>query len=144
MLGVTRDEVLKRCADFSGQLSTQCRTLGVGILAFAWALMTSKDSLLLNPATKIVDANRRWHLLGISCLAIGALFADLIQYYAGLKSEVHTLKKFDNAKSEDERRTYDVSFAARIQDSAFFLKLLALGIAAIWLIGLLGSVWFAS
>jgi hypothetical protein len=141
MIGVTRDEVLKRCAEFSGQLSTQCRTVSIGLLAFAWALMTSKDSPLIDQTTRMLDASRRWQLVGISCVAIGALVADLIQYYAGLRVERKVLKKFDDAKSNDDRRTYDVTPARKVQDGAFYTKLIGLGIAVVWLLGLLAWVW---
>lgn len=141
MLGETREEVLKRRAYFSSQLSTQCRTLSLGLLAFTWALMTGKDSPLRDTTTRMVDASNHWQLVGISCLAIGVLCVDAVQYFAGLQVEEQCLKKFKDVKTADERRTYSVTFARRVQDSAFYAKIVGLIIAVVWLLGFLGCAW---
>jgi hypothetical protein len=130
-----RDEVLKRYAEFTGQLSTQCRTLGVGILAFAWALMTSNDSPLKDAATHSLGRAASRNLIGISLLVILVLAADAVQYYVGMRVEEGVLEKME--KNHCDTAMYGRDTRA-VQGVAFHAKLVGLAIAVLWLVIFLG------
>ena len=135
-----RDEVLKRRADFSGQLSTQCRTLSAGILAFAWALMTGNESPLKDAKTHAITHASTWNLVGISSLVILVLAADAVQYYAGFKVEERCLNKMGNG----DQAAYSEDRVLLTQEIAFSAKLIGLGIAVVWLLTFLGWFWWGN
>jgi hypothetical protein len=139
-----REEVVKRFADFSGQLSTQCRTLSIGILALAWGLMTSKDSPLRGHETASplvpspISSVYKWNLIAISALVVLALIVDAAHYVAALGAERRCLVKMGEKGTE---ASYDLgSWAYILQEYAFWAKLSILGIASVWFIGLL-TIW---
>lgn len=131
--GVKRDDALKRRAEFSSQLSTQCRTLTAGLLAFGWALMTGEHSPLRDPHNQVVSSIRIWNLIGISVVAMLVLCFGALQYYAGMRVQERCLKKM----TEDDSAMYDHDFMYTLQNAAFITKLVALMLGLLWLLGLL-------
>jgi len=53
MKGLKLDEVWARKKEASAQVSTQTRTLAVGFVAFAWALLTVHDDPLKSMAAHV-------------------------------------------------------------------------------------------
>jgi hypothetical protein len=129
-----REEVIKRFGDFSGQLSTQVRTLAFGILALSWGLLTSKDS----PFRESLSPRLKWNLVGVGAAVILVLIIDAIHYLAALTVEKQCLVRMG-----DERKAamYDSgSWPYFIQEYAFRIKLIVLGVTAVWLLVVI-AVW---
>jgi hypothetical protein len=130
--GVKRDEVQKRYMEVSGLLSSQCRNLGIGILAFLWALMTKGNSAAPGGAPPSMNLN----ILGVAALTILVLLADAGQYYAALKVEERCLRKFDRPNAPDIAM-YDLDLWYEMQYWFFHTKFVGFGLAVAWLLGYL-------
>ena len=131
---VKREEIIKRRSEFSGQLSTQCRALSAGILAFTWALMTAKDGPVKEPGN-LVGSRATLNLGGIALLVILVLTADAVQYYAALRVENRCLEKMGS----NDSAMYDQDLSYSVQRVAFGAKLVGLAIAVLWLLAFMGS-----
>jgi hypothetical protein len=138
LITVKREEAVKRHIEYTGQLSTQCRALSLGLLAFVWALMTTKEGPLLRGRDVITD-HARWNLIAIALVVILALVFDAAQYFAGLKMQDRCLEKMSQERTEIGG--YDEDGMFRLQDASFWAKLIALGLAVAWLLFYLG-LWF--
>src|SRR2546430_2655418 len=68
-------EILARKKEMSDKISTQVRTLGVGILALTWGLTVSDSAI-----AKDITAKLKMPLLWVGTLAIGVIFLDFLQY----------------------------------------------------------------
>lgn len=123
-------EVRQDLHDVTDQISTQVRTITLGVLAVAW--------LGLSGAGKIEALNLgpTWQLTAIAGLCIVTLFADLVQYGAGYSLVKGTLLAAERAKqSETSYNTSDWRYAVRIR--AFELKQWLAAASALWLVGLI-------
>lgn len=122
------EDVRKRISDVSDKLSTQTRTLGLGILAFSWGTLVGDSSV-----AKSLVSNFKWEFLAIGGLAILALFLDFFQYAAGY---FNAKKLFSEMESRDEETgQYDYeSFTYLLQNICFYMKQAVLVVAAVWLL----------
>ena len=74
----TLQQILERKKDVSGQVSTQTRTLALGMLAISWALLTVHDDPL---RTMALSVSRFW-MLSLAVCAVLVIAFDLLQYVA--------------------------------------------------------------
>ena len=72
------EQIVARLNAVTDKLSTQVRTLSVGILVFAGGLLIGST-----PINKALPEYIQLRVLCIACLAFLALLADLLQYVAG-------------------------------------------------------------
>jgi len=124
-------DILARQKDVSGQLSTQTRTLALGFLAFAWALLTAHDDPL---KTMAANAGRTLPML-LAAVSVLVLVCDWFQYYFGAEAAKATAAVAENAVPQEA--TYDrTSLDYRMQWGLYYLKLalLAVGFAVLLII----------
>jgi hypothetical protein len=131
----TREEVVKAYGEASNQLSTQCRTLSLGILALSWAMLTSKDSPLREGAKSLSPA-LKWNLVGIEAAVILVLAIDAWHYVLAL----HVEDKARTKIGDNPTVMYDKDVWYVLAKRAFWSKLIALGATAIWFVIVL-SIW---
>lgn len=107
----TLKEIADRRKEVSGQVSTQTRTLALGLLAIGWALLTAKDGEPIKlMATR---AGRSPVLTAIFC-ALATIACDLLQYVAATSVAQDALERAE--KSEQKTARYNLnSYTYRFQ-----------------------------
>jgi hypothetical protein len=112
----------------SDRISTQVRTLAVGVLAVVWLFLSgSKDVAALN-----LSAGKR-QLLTVAGLCVLTLLIDAVHYVASYLSSNAVRKAAEKAnKTEAE---YDVNSAMRrVQETCFWAKQITSVLATAWLL----------
>ncbi len=109
------------------RLSTQVRTVALGVLALAWGLLLGdKDP------TKTDVLHLKWHLMGIGGTCVLVLVLDYLQYVAGY-AETHGLLNEVEAEKKDTGQYDKKKLAYRLRSALFVLKQLALAAAIVWM-----------
>jgi hypothetical protein len=124
-----KKDVLERLHFVTDRLSTQVRTLGLGILAVTWGVFIG-DS----PTAKDMSHGLKVPLLLAGAGSILAMLLDFLQYVAGYLDAQTTLRTLEHSDKEDvkfdpHRLTY------RLQSVLFTTKQWSLTIATIMLLG---------
>jgi hypothetical protein len=91
-------DIVKDADAISDKISTQVRTLGLGLLAFTWGALASQVQIARDLA-----AARKWQLLLISLIAILGLFTDLLQYVFAYQLTLTTIRKMDEERKSEGR-----------------------------------------
>jgi hypothetical protein len=86
-------EIYARKKEASGQVSTQTRSLALGMIAISWALLTVHDDPLKTMATHV---NRDW-ILGLAVVSVVVIICDLFQYVATTSMAGEALIRAENA-----------------------------------------------
>lgn len=108
----------------SSALSTQTRTIALGVLALAWLLLSgTEDSLTTKFATHSES------LLYIAGLSVLALLLDYAQYIFSLWETDKALKESLEAKSV-EAAGYDEKNWRRVASNVCFILKISAGVAA--------------
>lgn len=126
-MGWKPEEVWARKKEASAQVSTQTRTLAVGFVAFAWALLTAHDDPLRSMAGHVPS----WLILTLAVLSVLVLILDMFQYVA-----ITSMADAAYHKAEDEGKTEgvlydDKSYAYKAQGFFYHFKFIVLGVAAV-------------
>lgn len=132
------NEIYARKKEASGQVSTQTRSLALGYLAIAWALLTVHD----DPLKSMVAHLNRYMILGLAAISVVVIIADLFQYVAITSMAGVALKKA--AEAPDRKAQYDEdSFAYCSQAFLYHAKFWILGVGGI-LLGIIFILLFVS
>jgi hypothetical protein len=127
---LTLEELGKELDAYSVAISTQVRTINLGILGLSWLMLLGDEKL-----AKVADKLPRPGLLGISLICLLALVSDLGQYLLGREA---VDAAFDEAaKSEKRVAAYDMtSISYRGAFWCYRSKLVLTVLAALALIAL--------
>lgn len=127
-------------ADLTGtstQISSQVRSLVLGVLAFVWLFLSGGKDI---PAS-MVAAMPKEQLVAVAMLAIIALVVDLLQYVLGF---VYSKAVLNSAEASGSSPAFDTSaLLYRARTFAFWSKQAAAVAAVGWLLLLLGKAVFA-
>ena len=115
----------------SAQISTQVRTLMLGVLAFVWLFLSGAKDI----PTTMVAAMPKTCFLAISIIAISSLLADLLQYVAGYFCSKGVLKEAERTGADPSWN--DASLLYRARNWLYSLKLLLALLAVVTLLALL-------
>jgi hypothetical protein len=122
-------DIYARKKEASGQVSTQTRSLALGMLAISWALLTVHDDPLKAMAAHV---NRHW-ILGLAGVSVVVIICDLFQYVAITSMAGEALIRAENAKPQ--AALYDNKlFSYRAQKYLYYGKFLILGFAFVLLL----------
>jgi hypothetical protein len=113
----------------SSSLSTQTRTIALGVLALAWLLLNGTEA---NLAARFSE--HRAQLLWISGLSVLALLLDYLQYIFTLCDADAALKASLKASSADEAGYDENSWQRNCATTCFILKIVAGAGAATWIL----------
>ncbi len=125
MSGLKLEDVWARKKEASAQVSTQTRTLAVGYVAFAWALLTVHEDPLKTMAARVPP----WLILMLAVLGVLILILDMFQYVAITKMAEDTYHD-----AEDEKKTEGILYnrnsgaykaQARLYHSKFVILVVA-------------------
>jgi len=113
----TWKELDETAKDATGQVSTLTRSLALGYLAVAWALLTASENPLKSMAANV----DRYLILALAACSVLFLTCDLLQYFALARTatEAATRAKALNPAQADYKET---SIAYKAQGVMFFLK----------------------
>ncbi|WP_431286943.1 hypothetical protein [Roseateles chitinivorans] len=116
----------------SNQISSQVRTIVLGVLAFVWLFLSGAKDI---PA-EIVCAMPKSQLIVVAILCILSLLADWIQYFLGYRCSLKVLKEFDPARPVSAE--YDTStLIYRARGWSFWAKQAFAAAAVAWMLILL-------
>ena len=113
------------------RISTQVRTMSIGLLAITWGLLIGKPEIS-QPLPLWLKKN----LLGIGILALVAMFSDFLQYFFGFLV-IDSLRKSIEAKKQTKAE-YDYGTKPyRLREFFFWAKLVLVVIACIWFLAVI-------
>src|ERR1017187_7720889 len=99
--GVKYEAVCETLVKISDRISTQVRTLALGVLAVLWAVWTSDSA-----ATRTIGVHLRSHAVGIACVAVLTLLADFGQYAFGYRVSLDLRKKMEGEQLDSAEYDY--------------------------------------
>lgn len=132
-----RKDVLDQLTSLSDRLSTQVRTVALGILALTWGLLVGDST-----AAKEISFHWRGNLVALGGLAVLVMFLDFLQYVAGYHN-VRALQKRMEKEGLDEAKFDDASWSWKLRLFFFNAKQWALAINVTWLLIVL-SLWLSN
>jgi hypothetical protein len=120
------EDVWARKKEASAQVSTQTRTLAVGFVAFAWALLTVHDDPLKSMAGHVPS----WLVQTLAALSVLVLALDMLQYVATTSMADVTYHKAETANQEHGILYDPDSCAYKAQGFFYHFKFVVLTVAA--------------
>ena len=117
----------------SDRLSTQIRTLALGVLALVWLFLSgSRDvaDLKLNVGKK--------QLLAIAALCVLTLLIDAAQYWASYLSS-NSVRRTAETSHKKEAEYDETTWTRRLQQGSFWAKQLTALLATAWLLIILAT-----
>ena len=130
----SKDKLYEDLGWVTDRLSTQVRTVALGVLAVSWTLLVS-DSVQAQSIAQLL----RFHLLATGFLSISALGLDFCQYVAYYCKGGLLLRRME--KENLTEAAFDRSgLLYRIQDVCFVGKQIVTGAAVVWLLVAISKV----
>jgi len=120
----TQNEILAREKDVTDKISTQVRTISVGLIVFTWSIYNSAENTLAAAMRNVLAPL----FLVVDILCIAALSADFIQYVCAKVSVENSLNQpIDAANDVYGYHTGWLSYKG--QYWAFWAKIVLCGLA---------------
>jgi len=133
-VGLPLKEVVDELHVLSDRISTQARSIALGIVALVWALLTSGSESNL----AIISSDKR-ALIWLAFFSILALVFDYLQYVVGYWDTCRVLSAAE--EREDDEAVFDKrSVLRRLRTFLFYIKQIAVMIAALGMSTLLVRV----
>ena len=123
-MGLALKEVVGELHVLSDRISTQARSIALGIVALVWALLTNGDDSKLG----ILVTERRV-LIWLAFLSILALVFDYLQYVSGYWDTCRVLSKAED-RGEEEAVFNKRSLFRRLRNFFFYVKQVVVMLAA--------------
>lgn len=129
---LTLEELNQQLDAYSDRVSTQLRTINLGVLGITWLLLSKQHDL-----TEIASRIPQRGLLCIALACIMTLGFDILQYRFAERAVEDT---FDRAEKSASKKAayYADSLAYRAQNWCYRLKVTITGLNALALIALVG------
>lgn len=122
------DKIVEELQFLSDRLSTQVRTLGLGMIALVWALLSGASSESLDFKT-----GEKHKLILVAVLALVAMTLDFLQYVFGY---VHTNRLhrelLDEGRDQGDYDYHELWYRARA--GCFWAKQVVIFTAVVWLV----------
>jgi len=112
----------------SDRLSTQIRTLTLGVLALVWLFLSGGTDA---PALTLKAGHKQ--LLAIAGLCVLTFLIDAVQYWASYLSS-NEVRQEAESRNQTEAEYDELSFMRRLQQSCFWAKQISAALATIWLL----------
>ncbi len=125
IMSIKLEKVIEEYKFASDKISTQVRTLALGIIALIWLLLIGKDL----PFTLTSSVKGQFIIVGFICLLV--LIADFVQYLFFFFFANSTIDKAEEMGQEKIKYNYkDYRYAGC--KVFFHVKLILLTISALW------------
>ena len=125
---ITYGELIEALGVYSDRISTQVRTLGIGILAVLWAIWTG-DSATSHQISSFLG----WHARVIAILAAASVIVDFLQYVCGYLNLFALKSQMEISERNDAPIDYS-TVLFRCQTASFYVKQILVGVCAVWLL----------
>lgn len=112
----------------SDRLSTQIRTLTLGVLALVWLFLSGNKDV---HALKLVASNEQ--LLAIAALCVLTLLIDATQYWLSYLSS-NAVRREAESKKRTDAEYNETSLLRRLQQGCFWAKQISAVLATAWLL----------
>jgi putative endonuclease len=118
----TKLQVIEQLDFLSDRISTQVRTVSLGVLALTWGLLIGESQV-----AKALSQQWKTNLVGIGATAILVMFLDFLQYAAGYRDNMKLREKMNRAglgETEYAGGAYIAVFAmcASLESAGPFLR----------------------
>jgi hypothetical protein len=127
----TLEKVIEDLNWLSDRISTQVRTMSIGLLAIAWGLLIGKPEIS-QPLPLWLKKN----LLAIGILALVVMLSDFLQYFFGLLVVDSLRKSMEKMKQTEAEYDYG-TITYRLRKLFFWVKLFLVVIACIWFLAVI-------
>jgi len=115
----------------SDRISTQVRTLGVGLIAITWGLLIGQPQIA-GPLPEWIKK----HLLIIGLLALSAMVFDFLQYICAYRHARASLSEMEDKELRETEYDY-TAWSYRFRTLFFWVKQLLIGVACIWFLAVI-------
>jgi hypothetical protein len=115
----------------SDRLSTQIRTLTLGVLALVWLFLSGGKDV---PALKLRAGHKQ--LLVLAGLCVLTFLIDAVQYWASYLSS-NAVRREAESQDQTEAEYDEASFMRRLQQGSFWAKQITAVLATAWLLVIL-------
>ncbi len=112
----------------SDRMSTQIRTIALGLLATTWGLLIGRSEVATDIADKL-----KVNLIIIGAIAILTMCFDFLQYLFGYLESSDLLNKMEKGTQEEGKYKRSSLFYC-LRKSFFWVKQISLGIGVAWFI----------
>jgi hypothetical protein len=123
----SKQDILKEKEFLSDRISTQVRTVALGLLGITWGLLIGKSDAAVEIASSIGK-----HLMAIGGIAILTMFLDFLQYLFGYWYTDNLIKEMEKANEEEGKYRYS-DLRYRLRTFMFCSKQISLIIGVMWL-----------
>ena len=127
----TLEKVIEDLNWLSDRISTQVRTMSIGLLAITWGLLIGKPEIS-QPLPLWLKKN----LLAIGILALVVMLSDFLQYFFGLLVVDSLRKSMEEMKQTEAEYDYG-TITYRLRKLFFWVKLVLVVIACIWFLAVI-------
>jgi hypothetical protein len=125
-VGIKLAKIVEEYQFVSDKISTQIRTVALGIIAFIWIILIGKDPL---PLPLPSSYKGQFFIIGFLCLLI--LFFDFLQYFFSYLLTSSLIDKTEADKKIEAVYNYkDLRY--RLCNVFFIVKIVTLFIAVLW------------
>ena len=127
----TKDKIIEELLWLSDRISTQVRTLGIGLLAITWGFLIGQPEI-----SGPVPENLKKHLLIVGILVLCAMICDFLQYFFGY---LNTKRLLNNIERENMSEiTYDyTTLSYRVRNFFFWFKQILLFLSCSWFLAII-------
>jgi len=126
-----KSDVIAEINFLTETLSTQVRTVALGVLVLTWGLLIGDSSFTAAIATDIKP-----QLLGIGLCAVASMFLDFLQYICGYLVSKGMLEKMEGKGNKETQYDYK-AISYRLRLYLFNAKCWLLSATVVWLIAVL-------
>jgi len=123
---IAYEKIVEELQWVSDRISTQVRTLGIGLIAITWGLIISQPQI----AGPIPDSLKK-NLLIVGVVAVAAMFCDFLQYFFAYLNSHILLKKMES-ENLDEAIYDHTAKTYKLRIFFFWTKQIVLLVACIW------------
>ena len=127
----TLEKVIEDLNWLSDRISTQVRTMSIGLLAITWGLLIGKPEIS-QPLPLWLKKN----LLAIGILTLVVMLSDFLQYFFGLLVVDSLRKSMEKMKQTEAEYDYG-TITYRLRKLFFWVKLVLVVIACIWFLAVI-------
>ena len=113
------------------RISTQVRTMSIGLLAITWGLLIGKPEI-----SQPLPLWLKKHLLAIGIVALVAMFSDFLQYFFGFRIVDNLRKSMEEKKQAKAEYDY-TTITYKLREFFFWVKLALVVVACIWFLAVI-------
>ena len=127
----TLKEVIEDLNWVCDRISTQVRTMSIGLLAITWGLLIGKPEI-----SQPLPLWLKKHLLAIGIVALVAMFSDFLQYFFGFRIVDNLRKSMEEKKQAKAEYDY-TTITYKLREFFFWVKLALVVVACIWFLAVI-------